>query len=67
MQVRHDHGGCNSLARHVAQHEIESRVPGLDNIAVVATDDTDRLVMIGDLPSAADEILMALRALSNAQ
>src|SRR3954451_7622954 len=56
VQVRHEHGSSDSLAGDVAHHEIKAGIRRIDNIAVIAADDSDGLVMIGKMPSAALEV-----------
>src|SRR5205807_7349558 len=57
MQMRHEHGSRNSLTGHVSHHKIKPGLARIDHIAVIATHQADRLVMIREVPSTADEIL----------
>src|SRR5260370_42488193 len=57
MQMRHEHGSRNSLTGHISHHEIKPGLARIDHIAVIATHQADRLVMIREMPSTADEIL----------
>ena len=60
MEVRHQHGGGNALARRVAEDEEQAtavRAAG-DHVAVVTAYRAQRLVVIGYLPAVMFQALL---------
>ena len=51
VEMRHQNRSRNSLARHVAEYEVQRLVVTSDQVAIVTTDRASRLVVIGNFPA----------------